>query len=131
MFKIPERYWRILTKVQKVQGDNVMKKMVYTAWELPWWVAVCCGLCVWAFVAGGECWWECQWLVDYFGGFLRLSACLGDALGVGCGPLPFLSIFPFVAWPLMRSLQCSVSHLSIAVFGFCWYSFQLSPVSGF
>ena len=52
------------------------------------------------------------------GVFSRLSACLGDAVGVRCGPLPFLSIFPFVAWPLIRGLRCSVSHLSIAVFGF-------------
>ena len=58
------------------------------------------------------------------GAFSRLSACLGDALGVRCGPLPFLSIFPSVAWPLIRGLRCSVSHMSIAVFGFCWYSFN-------
>ena len=62
--------------------------------------------------------------------FLRLSACLGDAPGVRCGLLLFLSILPFVAWTLVRGIQCSVSHLSIAVFGFSWYSFQLSAVSG-
>ena len=65
------------------------------------------------------------------GAFSILSACLGDVLGVRCGPLPFLSIFPFVAWPPIRGLRYSVSHLSIALFGFCWYSFQLSAVSGF
>ena len=65
------------------------------------------------------------------GAFLRLSACLGDAPGERCGLLVFMSIFPFIAWPLMRGMQCSVSHLSMAVFGFTWYSFQLSTVSGF
>ena len=39
------------------------------------------------------------------GAFLRLSVCLGDASGVRCGLLLFLSIFPFVAWPLMRGMQ--------------------------
>ena len=66
------------------------------------------------FVVGRECGWECQWAS------LRLSPCLGDALGVRGGPLPFLSIFPFVARLLIPSLGYSASHLSIAVFGFCF-----------
>ena len=70
-------------------------------------------------------------LLIILGPFLRLSACPGDAPGVRCSMLLFLFIFPFVAWPLMQGMQCSVSHLSIAVFGFSWYSFQLSAVSGF
>ena len=82
-------------------------------------------------MAGGECGRDVSGSLINSGAFSRLFACIGDALGVRCGPLPFLSIFPFVAWPLIRGLQCSISHLSIAVFGFCWYSFQLSPVSGF
>ena len=65
------------------------------------------------------------------GAILRLSACLGDAPGVKFDLFPFLSIFSFVAWPLIRAMQCSVSHLSTAIFDFSWYSFQLSAVSGF
>ena len=61
----------------------------------------------------------------------RLSACLGDALGARGGPLPFLSVFQFVARPPIRDLRCSVSHLSITVIGFCWCLFHLSAVSGF
>ena len=86
---------------------------------------------VWAFVTGRGVGGNVSGLLIISGAFLRLFACLRDAPGVRCGPLPFLSIFPFVAWPLIRGMQCSVSHLSIAVFGFSWYSFQLSAVSVF
>ena len=60
---------------------------------------MCCGLGVWAFVTCVECGRDVSGSVIILGALLGLSACLGDAPGVRWGPLPFLSIFPFVAFP--------------------------------
>ena len=86
---------------------------------------MCCGLWVSVFVVGGECMQKCQWLADCFSASSKLSACLGDALGVRGVPMPFLSVSICCTEPQIRGVRCSVSHLSIAVLVFCWFSFYL------
>ena len=83
-------------------------------------------------MAGRECGRECQWLVDYFGGiFKTFLLSWGCCWSEGQSIAITVRVFPFVVWLLIQGLRCSVSRLSIGIFGFCWFSFHLSAVSGF